>query len=212
MAVRLDEDVVIRPAGPADLDRVLLAHRAAFADEAVVTWAMPTTAADQERVTSLYRASLTAALHDDEVLLAQRRDGTVVGLSVWLVLPSAERVRREAAELAELAAREPDLGLRRAVTVMTLVADRHPDTPHLYLSAMAVLPDGRGRGVGGAMLRHRLARADAEAQPSYLEASTARSAALYARHGFRSHGAPVVLPDAGPRLLPMWREPGAGAT
>lgn len=57
------------------------------------------------------------------------------------------------------------------------------------------------------MLRHRLARADAEGAPVYLEASTRQSQRLYARHGFRPEGALIELSEDGPKVQPMWRRP-----
>jgi ribosomal protein S18 acetylase RimI-like enzyme len=88
---------------------------------------------------------------------------------------------------------------------MGLVAARHPVVPHVYLSSIGVLPEQRGRGVGSAILRHRLASADQSAHPVYLEASTPRNQKLYARHGFQPLGEPIVLGDGGPRPQPMWR-------
>jgi len=44
--------------------------------------------------------------------------------------------------------------------------------------------------------------------PAYLEASTERNRGLYLRHGFADRGG-LRLPGDGPRMWPMWREPGA---
>lgn len=42
--------------------------------------------------------------------------------------------------------------------------------------------------------------------PAYLEASTPRNAALYARHGYLPQpNAPFYLPGDGPPMIPMWR-------
>jgi hypothetical protein len=40
--------------------------------------------------------------------------------------------------------------------------------------------------------------------PAYLESSSPRSAALYAREGF-VHRAAFDLPENGPTFFPMWR-------
>ncbi|WP_171987622.1 GNAT family N-acetyltransferase [Streptomyces sp. MP131-18] len=87
-----------------------------------------------------------------------------------------------------------------------LVGARHPEgVPHWHLSRTAVLPGLRGRGLGGALLRYQLARADEEETAAYLEAGTPRDGALYERCGFRALGAPTALPDGGPEIQPMWR-------
>ncbi|MHA6617430.1 hypothetical protein [Pseudonocardia sp. DLS-67] len=96
--------------------------------------------------------------------------------------------------------------LARLRTFTELTEARHPaGTAHLYLVFPGVVPEAQGRGPGGALLRRRLARADAEGLPAYLEASSQRSRAPYVRHGFRDLGAePIRLPD-GPAIWPMWR-------
>nr|WP_272954612.1 GNAT family N-acetyltransferase [Kribbella sandramycini] len=80
------------------------------------------------------------------------------------------------------------------------MAKHRPTTPHLYLAAMAVLPQHRNQGLGTALLRHRLATTSL---PTYLEASTPQAAALYARHDF--HPLPQIALPQGPTLHPMLR-------
>ncbi|RKT82675.1 Acetyltransferase (GNAT) family protein [Saccharopolyspora antimicrobica] len=196
--------LLVRTAEPSELDRIAPAYAAAFADEAVVDWVMPdTTGVD---LAEFFRPSVSSALHEEEVLVAEHLDGTIAGLSIWSETMSATRLRSAAAEIAN--ATEP--ALQRTATVLGLIAGHHPEKPHLYLSAMAVVPEFRGSGAGTAMLRHRLAAADADRLPAYLEASTQRSTHLYARHGFRPVGTPIELPGNGPRLQPMWRDPVCG--
>ena len=43
--------------------------------------------------------------------------------------------------------------------------------------------------------------------PAYHEATTPRNRALYERHGYVTLGE-FTLPDGGPPLWRMWREPG----
>ncbi len=191
-------ELIVRHAQPTQLERVYEAYAAAFTDEAVAAWAMPNASP------SIFRDMLAGAIETDEVLIAQR-DDELVGVSVWMTVHSAERIYREAAELSELTAAHPELA--RTAIAMQMVAARHPDPPHLFLSSMGVVPAARGQGVGGAMLRHRLARVDSEQQAAYLEASTERNQKLYAKHGFRPLGAPIDLPESGPRIQPMWRDP-----
>jgi hypothetical protein len=54
------------------------------------------------------------------------------------------------------------------------------------------------------------ARFDAEGSPAYLESSTERNRDLYLRHGFEVTRE-LPLPEGGPTMWLMWREPGAGA-
>ncbi|MGY1437920.1 GNAT family N-acetyltransferase [Streptomyces reniochalinae] len=60
----------------------------------------------------------------------------------------------------------------------------HPHEDHAYVQAIAVTPGRQCLGIGGALLRHRLAGCDRQGLPACLEASSRRSRALYERHGF----------------------------
>jgi ribosomal protein S18 acetylase RimI-like enzyme len=57
--------------------------------------------------------------------------------------------------------------------------------PHYYVRDIGVHPDTQGRGLGSALMRPTLDRCDREGVPAYIEASSERSAALYARLGFQ---------------------------
>jgi GNAT superfamily N-acetyltransferase len=88
--------------------------------------------------------------------------------------------------------------------------DRHhpADTPHEHLAILAVHPDRQERGIGSVLLRARHAALDRAGIPAYLEASSPRARDLYLRHGYVPRpDAPYHLPDGGPLMWPMWREP-----
>lgn len=191
----------------ADLDAIIAAQLAAFADEAVARWVAEGSPDPDRLGAGFVEHMVREALGTDEVLLAVA-EGRIVGVSVWQDMAGAKRPAAMAAEAAAGAAADP--GLDRVAAVTALIAEHHPDKPHLYLASMGVVPDCRGRGVGGALLRHRLAAADAAGRPAYLEASTPGSRDLYARHGFVQSGSDLALPGDGPRLHPMWREPVTG--
>jgi GNAT superfamily N-acetyltransferase len=160
---------------------------AAFADDPLARWLLPGDLRAEIVFGPLVEESAT---HGE---LAVSPDGTAA--AVWLPRPAEPVGDRQ--PLPEARAR-----LR---TFLELTEVRHPGGPaHLYLVLLGVRPGAQGRGLGGALLRERLGRADAEGIPAYLEATSPRSRALYERHGFRDSGAPIHLPD-GPTLWPMWR-------
>ena len=80
-----------------------------------------------------------------------------------------------------------------------------PDPPHWYLAVLGTDPSAQGRGLGSAVMRSVLERADGEGTCAYLESSKERNVDFYARHGFRLAGE-LQLPR-GPTMWPMWREP-----
>ncbi len=67
-------------------------------------------------------------------------------------------------------------------------------------------PTVRGTGFGQALMRSRLDRCDAEYAPAYLESSNPDNIPYYERFGFRVTGE-IRLPEGGPSLWPMWRQP-----
>jgi GNAT superfamily N-acetyltransferase len=78
-----------------------------------------------------------------------------------------------------------------------------PDEPHFYLHVIGAVDRARGKGYGSLLLRRVTDVCDREGFPAYLEASTARSAALYARHGFEEMA--VINFAPGVALRPMLR-------
>lgn len=170
----------------------------AFMDDPVVSWLFPDEGERRRLQPYFYEPMLTHA----ETYLAGERDGA----AVWLSL-AAGQTPYEAPESPT------DFGAHgaRLMAVGQLLAQRHPySEAHLYLPCMGVVPAARGNGLGSALLRDRLERADAEGLGTYLEASSPRSRDLYLRHGFTDAGEPVRVPD-GPTLWPMWRPATNGA-
>ena len=75
-----------------------------------------------------------------------------------------------------------------------------------YLLTLGVDPPRQGRGIGSALMRPVLTRADAEGLPCYLETEKERNVRFYGKHGFE-----VVAqgegPAGGPAFWTMKREP-----
>ncbi|KUL38871.1 acetyltransferase [Streptomyces sp. NRRL F-4489] len=85
-------------------------------------------------------------------------------------------------------------------------AQHTPQEPHWYLAVIGADPAAQGQGQGAALLRSGLAKADAAGQPAYLESSKPENLPVYEHFGFTVRGE-VRLPDGGPVLWSMWREP-----
>lgn len=81
----------------------------------------------------------------------------------------------------------------------------HPTSVHYYLALAGVDPPMQGRGIGSVLLRAGLDRCDELGLPAYLEATSARSRDLYARHGFEELG--VIQNGPMPPMWPMLRPP-----
>jgi ribosomal protein S18 acetylase RimI-like enzyme len=74
----------------------------------------------------------------------------------------------------------------------------HPSEPHIYVSVIGVAPEKKGKGLGGALLRHACTMADEHRLPAYLETGNEDNLSLYERFGFRvevtveTHGGPPL--------------------
>jgi GNAT superfamily N-acetyltransferase len=97
-------------------------------------------------------------------------------------------------------------GCRRAAQYGRALEDAHPKEPHWYLKVIGVDPPWQGRGVASLLLRSRLERCDQDGQPSYLEASKPDGISIYEHFGFRRIST-IDMPEGGPVLTTMWREP-----
>jgi GNAT superfamily N-acetyltransferase len=109
---------------------------------------------------------------------------------------------------ADLGAVTADIGeaeLARIAALTGVMEAHHPHDPHLYLWFVGVHASRQGQGWGGRLLESRLTRADEQAVPSYLEATSERNRTLYARHGFEVIGELSV--DGSPPMWQMWRDP-----
>lgn len=79
-------------------------------------------------------------------------------------------------------------GALRGLDLAERLEEQHPAVPHAHLVYLGVAPEAQGQGVGSAMLKHVLAEVDAAGLPAFLECSSERNRALYARHGFEVTG------------------------
>jgi GNAT superfamily N-acetyltransferase len=192
-------EVDVRRAGPADVDAAVATLHAAFRHDLISSWIFPEDGERELLHPGFMRMFVELAMAAGEVYLAGDGDG----VAVWFPVSPDDHGDPEFVE--QVAAHCGPGHAPRFRALDESMSKYHPaDEPHLYLNFLAVRPQRQGQGVGTALLRDRFVHLDAEGLPSYLEASSARSAALYAREGFK-HSTTFALPYDGPTLYPMWR-------
>ncbi|MFJ2740358.1 GNAT family N-acetyltransferase [Streptomyces sp. NPDC087440] len=193
--------VRIRQATAADREAVLPLVDAAFRGDPVSQWIFPG-AAHYDRV----HGQMMGAFFD-LVLKHGWVDVTEDLSAVAMWLPTPAGVPEPDDGPAQLrAALDPDNV--RVELVGTITAAHHPHhREHAYLWIIAVDPERQGEGLGSALMAPVLEKCDREGTAAYLEASSGRSRELYRRTGFVDIGQPLRLPDGGPLMYPMWREP-----
>jgi GNAT superfamily N-acetyltransferase len=181
--------------------------RRGFDADPLIGWFLRADGRREEALGDFVSDSITEYAADGHRIDVAELDGNVAGAALWTAPPGAQpspwRARAGVWGLRRWT------GLRRLPRLGWLVVAserRYPRTPHWYLYLVAVDPEQQGRGVGSALLAAGLARADAEAMPAYLEATSERNSALYARVGFERAGV-LRYPLGGPPLYPMLRPP-----
>ncbi|MFG2193624.1 GNAT family N-acetyltransferase [Streptomyces sp. NPDC048639] len=175
-------------------------------EDPVSRWVFPDPAHRHDVQPRFFGVFLDAALHNGWVDVTD----DLTAAALWLPVPAGSG-QEEQDEDDEMAARfeAADPGNERTGVVGQLTSEAHPHhRAHHYLPLIAVTPARHGEGLGSALLTPVLDRCDREGTPAYLEASNARSKALYERLGFAVTDRMVRLPD-GPPMWPMWYEPGA---
>jgi GNAT superfamily N-acetyltransferase len=136
---------------------------------------------------------------------------TVDGAAIWLP-PDSPPIGGERVIRAGMAAMPQEMGQEAFQRLMVMkrhfdeLRQRDVPEPHWYLWTLGVDPPRQGQGVGGALLRPVLSRADEGGLPCYLEADKAKNVPFYEMHGFE-----VVeegdLPDGGYHYWTMKRPP-----
>jgi len=193
----------VRKATPEDIPRLADALARAFDGDPPMQWFLPDSESRVQRARGLFDLMLSRVhLQRDRCYTTE----DVVGGALW-VPPGSWRLGI-VAQLTLLPGmlRVFGRGLARAQRGLAVMEEGHPRIAHYYLDSLGVVPEWQGRGIGSALLGPVLERCDTERMPAYLNAGSVRSRDLYARHGFEVTEE-FALPDGGPPLWRMWREP-----
>ncbi|MBB1031419.1 GNAT family N-acetyltransferase [Dietzia sp. SLG310A2-38A2] len=198
--------VEIRPAGASDAQIIGEMLGEAFSADPAWAQFFPDEASRPARLTAHYRRHVRR--HPDRVDVAVE-DGQTLGALLWEP-PHRESGRwsrwREGVAAVLRLLISPTARRGRA---HTRAVDAHrPSEPHWYFHDIAAGPRARGKGIGSALLRHRLDLIDRGVpEPVFLEATTPGSRRLYERFGFLPVG--TVPTGPGQESTAMIRPAGA---
>ena len=193
----------VRKATQDDVTRLADALARAFDSDPPMQWFLPNAESRVERARNLFDLMLSR-VHLERDWCYTTED--VVGGALWVPPGNWRLGIVQQLTLLPGMLRVFGRGLARAQRGLAVMEEGHPRTAHYYLDSLGVVPEWQGRGIGSALLGPVLERCDAERMPAYLNAGSARSRDLYARHGFEVTEE-FRLPDGGPPLWRMWREP-----
>ena len=198
-------DIDVVPAQRRDVRQMSGVLARAFYDDPVMTWMLPD---DSARERSLGRMFATMIRHHflraDGVEVAG--GGRIGAAALWSPPGRWKQSRLQEMLMMPGFIRAFGTNVSRGQQVADLMKERHPEEPHWYLAVIGSDPTVRGTGFGQALMRSRLDRCDAEYAPAYLESSNPDNIPYYQRFGFEVSGE-ITLPDGGPSMWPMWRDP-----
>ena len=191
----------IRRATPDDAAAMSRTLASAFRDDPVFGWCMPDAHTRDRHLAPWFRVVVDALLEHEETYCTE----DAAGAALWVPAGVAPLTEEQEADLGAVTSDIGEAELARIAALTGVMEAHHPHDPHLYLWFVGVHASRQGQGWGGRLLESRLTRADEQAVPSYLEATSERNRTLYARHGFEVIGELSV--DGSPPMWQMWRDP-----
>jgi ribosomal protein S18 acetylase RimI-like enzyme len=178
----------VAPIGVLDKPRYSLARKAlgaAFFDYPLMIYAAPLDRRRAPGVTSLYGAILWDAFRWGEVHVTPEVSGVCAWLPPEKSVPTFWRQVRSG--MLALPWHFGVAGFRTLTLYGDLASQLHHDhapMPHYYLAAIGVVPERQGQGLGGALMRPMLERADQQKVHCWLDTHKDENVRLYERHGF----------------------------
>jgi GNAT superfamily N-acetyltransferase len=193
--------VVLAEPGDAEVLSHLIAE--AFFDLPPSRWLIPDPVARRQIFPGYFRIHVEHALTHGLVHTTSDR----AAAALWLPVSASPAGPPPGYDAALAAATGPWVSRFRAFDA---ALDRHHPTAtaHHHLALLAVRPGRQGQGTGTILLHAHHAALDRDGMPAYLEAASLRTCQFYLRHGYALRpNAPFYLPDSGPAIWPMWRDP-----
>lgn len=203
--------IVTRPATAADQPTAATLLARAFIDDPALCFLF-TDAADRPRRLARFFALITSIDSTPALwtLAAEQTgaDATGAESAVALWRPPGSWRTSPAAMLINALPLIQIFGwsLRRALAMQGQIESHHPQPPHWYLQFVGCVPERQSRGLGGAVIRARLAQCDADGLPAALETATPANVGMYEALGFAVTGT-YRISGGGPEFWSMWREP-----
>ncbi len=196
--------IEVRTAAADAVPRVAAVLADAFINDPVFTWLLPGGRRLEQRLETMIAAEMEHYVlpNGGTVWTTSAYDGAVTELppGAW-EMPMSFTGREALTWMRAFGTR-----LALAGRAQRAMEERHLREPHFYIRMVGVRTALQGHGLGSALMHPTLERADSAGLPTYIEASSERSAALYKRLGF-VHMNVLELPEGGPPVWLMRRPP-----
>ncbi len=180
-------NAVVRAARADELAGAAAVLTDAFVDEAGLNYWLRQDVGKKRCRAKFFDAVVRDMLHPKRDIWVSDDSGAMKGAAVWLG-PGLKAFDfpwwRELLYTPLFLSIAGASGLKRAQELGARLTACHPAVPHAHLQFLGVSGAAQGQGIGSAILKETLGPLDASGTVGYLEASTERNVALYARHGF----------------------------
>lgn len=196
----------VRAAAQDDRGAVAGVLARAFIDDPAMAFLFRDAADRPRRLARFFGLIVSIDPTPDHWTLADDTAGTLAAAALWR--PPGLWKTSASAMLASVLPLAQTFGwsLPRALAMQQVMEEHHPHEPHWYLQFVGCVPERHGRGLGGAVIRARLAECDAQGLPAALETATPGNVPIYEALGFIVTGTYRIR--GGPQFWTMWRAPG----
>ncbi len=185
-----------------ELERMSQVLAQAFADDPLFSWLLPDETKRPWQLQRFFKVEIERrTLPNGRAWIGDRADGVLLEMPSdhWQLSPRDQTFRTPV--FIRIFGRR----LPQASALSVAMEKLHPTEPHYYIPYVGVAPHAQGEGLGTALMGRTIARCDKEGFPAYLEATSERNAALYARLGFQ-HLRHFRVSNS-PPIWPMRRPP-----
>jgi GNAT superfamily N-acetyltransferase len=193
----------VRVATSEDTDEIARTLAEAFFNDPVWGWAFSDPRHRKAQHEAWFRLLIGSALPHGWVWTTPAREA----VSVWVPPGVSELSESDEAKLGPMLGEMLGARTELVMEVLDRFEAAHPRRrDHYYLSLLGIHTDHRGSGIGMRLLADNLALLDTVGMPAYLESTNPGNLLRYESVGFAVCGT-FELPDDGPTVTTMWREP-----
>jgi ribosomal protein S18 acetylase RimI-like enzyme len=191
------------------VDRATITLERAFSTDPMFTWIFPDPQRRSKSLRHLNRVPLEYGLRYGHVTESNGGMAAAIWIPPGRTITVGGMIRSGIVTVPFRVGFRPFVRFMGANDVVGKIHEKHVSEPHWYLLIVGVDPELQGCGLGNALVKEGLTRADLANCPCYLETSEGRNVAFYQRHGFEVLET-ATLGEGGPTAWAMRREPSSG--
>jgi ribosomal protein S18 acetylase RimI-like enzyme len=176
-----------------------------FFDDPMFAFIFPQFETRLEALTAFFQLFVADGIKRGKVVYAPGEQG----LCIWYPADVSVFDNQFEETLAEIASITTHFGGSEAGERFEQIGNKvgasEPASPHCEVLWIALIPQARGKGIGGSLLQPALNSSDTNKVGCYLVSSNSRNISFYERHGFRKVS-PIQVSETY-SMSGMWREP-----